>query len=53
VTGGRLNGGNFAGVAMRARGRGDLGEDDPDRQALASSDSDAHMVMCGIGLGTL
>jgi hypothetical protein len=45
VTGDLLNGGNFAGIATRAWGRVDLGEDDPDRLALASSDWDARVVI--------
>jgi hypothetical protein len=41
VTGGRLDGGNFAGVAMRARSRGRLGEDGLDKRALTVNDDDA------------
>jgi hypothetical protein len=36
--GDRLNNGNFAGVATRARRRGDLGGDDLDRWAPTGSD---------------
>jgi hypothetical protein len=41
VTGGRPDGGNFAGVATRARSRGRLGENSPDKQAPSVSDGDA------------
>jgi hypothetical protein len=36
--GGWINSGNFAGDAMRARSRGRLGEDGPDKRALSVSD---------------
>jgi hypothetical protein len=36
VMGGQLDGGNFAGVATRARSRGRLGENGPDKQARLS-----------------
>jgi hypothetical protein len=38
--GGRLDGGNFAGVATRARSYGRLGEDGPDKRAPSVSDGD-------------
>jgi hypothetical protein len=38
VTGGWLDGGNFAGVATRALSRGRLGEDGPDKQGPSISD---------------
>jgi hypothetical protein len=44
VTSGRLNGGNFAGVATRAQSKGDLAEDGPDRWAPAGSDWGEHGI---------
>jgi triacylglycerol esterase/lipase EstA (alpha/beta hydrolase family) len=44
VTGGRPDGGNFAGVATRAQSKGDLAEDGPDRWAPAGSDWGEHGI---------
>jgi hypothetical protein len=40
VMGGRLDGGNFAGVATRARSKGRLGGNGPDKRASSISDGD-------------
>jgi hypothetical protein len=40
VMGGRINNGNFAGDTTRARSRGRLGDDGPDKRAMSVSDDD-------------